>query len=185
MKNYQDLQTLYSLPEISENCVAIDVAFGFICAIASSEVEIENWMPMLFLDENCNFSNEQVAGDFAQVILATHQQAMQCFQEQTPLILATDSSEASKDLAISNFANGYLQAEILIDNMQTGAKSAIANDLQQTCLLLLDKLASYETDDVQKLAVFKQLPSESEIIGLLPVLLSRYGHQCLVGKSSC
>ena len=56
--------------------------------------------------------------------------------------------------------------------------SIVAN-LQQTCLLLLDKLATIETNDTQKQAIFEQLPTRDEIIALLPILLSNYGHHCL------
>ncbi|PKG39963.1 UPF0149 family protein [Psychromonas sp. Urea-02u-13] len=185
MKNYQDLQKLYNWSEISESCVDIDFAYAFICAMASSELELEQWMPMLFLSGESCFSNEKLATDFAQVALAIYQQSMHCFQQQLPLSLESDNKQNPQVLKIVDFAQGYLQAVMLIDNMQLGPEGETAINLQQTCLLLLDKLASSETEDAQKLALFEQLPSESDIISLLPTLLSRYGHQCLVGEAAC
>jgi yecA family protein len=185
MKNYQDLQKLYKLSEISESCVDVDFTYAFISAMATSELELEQWMPMLFLSGESCFSNEQLATDFAQIVLAIYQQARHCFQQQIPLALENDNKQTPQTLKIVDFANGYLQAVMLIDNMQVGPEGETAINLQQTCLLLLDKLASSETEDIQKLALFEQLPSESEIISLLPTLLSRYGHQCLVGEASC
>ena len=179
MKDYQSLQKRYVLAEINESCVDIDFAYGFICVMASSELELEQWMPMLFVTGEATFSSDQLASDFAQTVLAVYQQAMQCFQQQIPLALQSDN------LKIADFAKGYLQGIMLIDDMQVSPEDEVVADLQQTCLLLLDKLASSETDDVQELALFEQLPSETEIKSLLPTLLSRYGHQCLIGKVSC
>jgi hypothetical protein len=70
---------------------------------------------------------------------------------------------------------------MLIDNVQAlrFPDGSAEDNLQQTCLLLLDKLATTKTNDPQKLALFEQLPTTDEIIALLPTLLSRYGAQCL------
>lgn len=182
MQNYHNLQKLYSVDEIKESCVEIDFAYAFICAMASSELELEQWMPLLFLSGESHFSNEKLASEFAQIVLAIYQQAGDNFQENVPLVLTIESSMSP--MAIENFANGYLQALLMIDNMQIlhFAEDSLAANLQQTCLLLLDKLVSVETTDIQKLQMFEQLPSRSEIMTLLPSLLSGYGHQCLLAK---
>lgn len=186
MKNYQDLQKLYTLAEIQTQCVDIDFAYAFICAMASSELDLQQWMPMLFISDNHHFSDEKIASEFGQTILVIYQQAMQCYQDEKSLPLQLEQSASSTGQSWVNFANGYLQALMLIDNLQLTQfqeNSAIAQ-LQQTCLLLLDKLATIETDDLQKQALFEQLPSNNEIITLLPTLLTSYGHQCLSEQSN-
>jgi yecA family protein len=181
IENYKALQSLYLVPEITENCVDIDFGYAFICAMASSGLELEQWMPLLFIDGESSFSNEKLASDFAQSVLALYQQANQTFQQGLPLQLMVQNSTSVEQDARFNFANGYLQALIMIDNMQLSQfeeGSAEAN-LQQTCFLLLDKLVTLETEDAQKLALFAQLPTNSEIIALLPELLTHYGKLCL------
>jgi len=181
MKNYQDLQKLYELPEINKQCVDIDFGYAFVCAMASSELDLQQWMPMLFINENHSFSDEKIASAFAQTIIAIYQQTIKTYQSDSPLPLCLEQRLCASESASVCFASGYLQALMLIDNLQLvqlREDSPIAQ-LQQTCLLLLDKLATTETDDAQKLALFEQLPTNTEIIALLPILLSSYGHQCL------
>jgi len=185
MNNYNNLQKLYQLTEIEEGCVNIDYCHAFICAMASSELDLQQWMPLLFISGESSFSNEQLAADFAQSVLAIFQQAHSDFSANKPLAMMIESSTASNEEAAVNFADGYLQALIMIDNMQLHrfAEGTQEANLQQTCFLLLDKLATIETKDEQKLALFAQLPSESEIVALLPVLLSNYGLVCLSDKA--
>jgi len=181
LESYKKLQKLYALPEINESCVELDFGYAFICAMASSEFELEQWMPLLFASGESSFSNESIAGDFAQSVLAIYQQAKHYFEQGRPLPLMIQSSTAVEQEATFNFANGYLQALIMIDNMHMSRfeeGSAEAN-LQQTCFLLLDKLATLETEDAQKLALFAQLPTNSDIVVLLPELLTHYGKLCL------
>lgn len=185
MNNYNNLQKLYQVTEIEEACVNIDYCHAFICAMASSELDLQQWMPLLFISGESSFSNEKLASDFGQAVLAIFQQAHSDFTANTPLAMMIESSSASNEEAAVNFADGYLQALIMIDNMQlhTFAEGTQEANLQQTCFLLLDKLATIETKDEQKLALFAQLPSESEIVMLLPVLLSNYGLVCLSDKA--
>lgn len=182
MQNYQHLQQLYLLVEINESCVDIDFAYAFICSMANGELELQQWMPMLFLVEEHSFSSEELASDFANRVLSIYQQAIKSFQNNTPLILSLEATLLDADKAIVNFANGYNQGLMLIDNLQLApfAENSPTINLQQTCLLLLDKLSTPQTDDMQRLAFFEQLPNRDEIISLLPSLLANYGHQCLL-----
>lgn len=177
MNNYKKLQNLYGLAEIQQSCVDIDFCYAFICAMASSDLELQQWMPLLFISEESHFSNEEIATDFAQTVLALYQQTQQVFSENIPLLFSISSNEN----ATRQFAYGYLQALMMIDNLQVASfpEGSELGNLQQTCLLLLDKMATAETEDAQKLALFAQLPKNSEIIALLPTLLSHYGHLCL------
>tara|TARA_R110001583_G_scaffold16561_17_gene67911 strand:- start:6290 stop:6895 length:606 start_codon:yes stop_codon:yes gene_type:complete len=192
MKDYQDLQTLYQIADINENCIDIDFAYAFIAAMASSELDLSQWMPMLFVNADESLSSEKVANNFAQAVLAIYENCRDRLQQQLPLYIPDEKSlvegenvlpydEAIHHQKISQFAKGYLQALMLIDNVQAlrFPEGSVEGNLQQTCLLLLDKLANPQTTDPQKLALFEQLPSSDEIIALLPILLSRYGAQCL------
>jgi uncharacterized protein YecA (UPF0149 family) len=182
MEDYQNLQKCYVVTEINENCVDIDFAYAFICGMANSELELVQWMPMLFLSEEVGFSNEKIASEFAQAVLTLYENTCENFLQKKPLLLPCEISVKSYNEATKHFASGYLQALMLIDNSQglRFTEGSIEGDLQQTCLLLLDKLATTETEDQNKLALFEQLPSESEIVILLPSLLSRFGQQCLL-----
>ncbi|MEI6897114.1 MAG: hypothetical protein V5786_06460 [Psychromonas sp.] len=184
MNNYNNLQQLYGLSEIQENGVNIDFCYAFVCAMASSELTLQQWMPMLFTSGEGRFSSEKVASDFGQVILSIYQKANRCFTENSPLSLMIGNSLSGTEEAIMHFSRGYLHALLIIDNLQSVVfpeGSAEAN-LQQTCLLLLDKLASVATQDAQKITLFEQLPSQHDIVLLLPALLSRYGQQCLMAN---
>lgn len=173
MQDYQDLQKLYAIAEINESCVNIDFAYAFISAMASSELDLSQWMPMLFVNQKDSLSGEQVATELAQKVVVIYENCQQNFALRTPLYVPESD--------VIQFANGYLQALMLIDNVQALRFTAgsAEDNLQQTCLLLLDKLATPETNDAQKLAMFEQLPSSEEIVTLLPSLLSHYGAQCL------
>jgi len=185
LNNYKKLQALYTIAEIQENCVNVDYCHAFICAMASSEVDLQQWMPLLFIAGESKFSNEQLASDFGQVVLAIFQQAHTTFSANESLALMIENSVSSIEEAAVNFADGYLQALIMVDNMQLHRFAEDSDDanLQQTCFLLLDKIATIETKDEQKLALFAQLPSESEIVAILPVLLGRYGQACVSSKA--
>jgi len=185
VNHYNNLQKLYAIDEIEKNCVNIDFCHAYICAMASSELELQQWMPLLFISGESHFSNEQIATDFAQTVLAIYQQTHETFNQATALSLMIENSTSSIEEAAVNFADGYLQALIMIDNMQIHvfAEGSDEANLQQTCFLLLDKLATIETKDEQKLALFEQLPDESEIVALLPILLGRYGKACVSSKA--
>lgn len=185
LENYKSLQKLYALTEINENCVDIDFGYAFICAMASSELELDQWMPLLFVSGESCFTHERIANDYAQSVLAIYQQMNASFEQGIALPLMLEQSMSTNENAIFNFASGYLQALIMIDNMQMNqfVEGSPEANLQQTCFLLLDKLATIDTDDVQKLALFEQLPQQHEIITVLPSLLGNYGHLCLSVKS--
>lgn len=182
MKDYQDLQKLYSLAEVQEKCVDVNFAYGFISAMAASALDLSQWMPMLFVNESESLSSEKIASDFALAVLAIYENSHQALQQQIPLCLPIDKNVLAEDDKICQLANGYLQALMLIDNLQAlrFPEDSAEDNLQQTCLLLLDKLATPKSNDPQKIALFEQLPSNEEIVTLLPMLLSRYGAQCLL-----
>lgn len=184
LENYKNLQTLFALTEINESCVDIDFGYAFICAMAGSDLELEQWMPLLFVSGESCFSSEEVANDFAQSVLTIYQQVNACFEQGLELPLLLEHSLSTHENATFNFASGYLQALIMIENIQVNPFSEGSSEanLQQTCFLLLDKLATIETDDAQKLALFEQLPQHHEIVALLPSLLGNYGHLCLMVK---
>jgi uncharacterized protein YecA (UPF0149 family) len=187
MQDYQDLQKLYALAEIEENCVDVNFAYAFISAMAASELELSQWMPMLFINDSGSLSSQEIASDFAQAVLAIYENSHQKLQQQIPLYLPIIENVSEENESLSQYANGYLQALMLIDNIQVlrFPDGSTEDNLQQTCLLLLDKLASFKTNDPQKLALFKQLPTNEEIVSLLPTLLSRYGMQCLLLTGDC
>ncbi|AGH80785.1 yecA family protein [Psychromonas sp. CNPT3] len=182
---YQKLQQLYRHEEIQSLCVDKDFMFAFIIAMASSkdEIELQQWINMLRKDQ-CDpvFSTTELATQFAQVILAIFSCAQGCFQNNTPLALNSecwlDDKQQLRPIA-SAFALGYIDAlefiNTLCDDATTNETTA---NLQQTCFLLLSKLAYPDTLDVALRTLFLDLPEYDEILRCLPTLLTTYGFQC-------
>ncbi|WP_193755512.1 UPF0149 family protein [Psychromonas sp. psych-6C06] len=183
MNNFERLEQIYQVNEISEHCVDINFAYAFVCAMACCELELEQWMPSLFLNGISDFSNATLATEFANAILAIYEQSERDYSNTAELNI--DAIVLADERRVHAYANGYLQAMILFDNLEinTFCEGSPEANLQHTCLLLLDKLTFNEEVDEQKKAVFAQLPEYSEIIALLPTLLGRYGQQCKLAKA--
>ena len=188
MKSYQQLQKIYAQPEIAKQCVDINFAYAYICAMASSNLPLEQWMPHLFSTQQNTFSSEALATNFAETVLAVHSQTVHHLENDIPLTLAVDNqinNKAGLSDATITYTQGYLHALSMLENLQPVSfeEGSDASNLQQTCLLLLDKIASWDTTDSEKLAMFELLPSHSECIDILPTLLCRYGYHCLKKNS--
>ena len=189
MKNvstpYQALFEIYQYSEVKNNVREVDEMLGFICAIAASPVplELQDWFPYLWKQGvEPSFANEKLAIDFASATLAFYENCLLNYQQCKPLVLP-DGCWLDKSQLVSGqgvaFASGYLLAFNSIEaywqalNLPAGSEP---DQLLQTSMLLLSKMATSETTDLQMQALFAQLPDLPEIVSALPRLLSTLGH---------
>ncbi|WP_028862102.1 UPF0149 family protein [Psychromonas aquimarina] len=184
-KAYQVLINVCEIPEIKKNARGCNEILGFISSIAAApvQVEIEQWMPFLWAEDSApSFSDEQTAVDFAAAVLQFYEQCLVCYQQLLPLPLPTEQW-LDQELQVTAqgrlFAAGYLSAFHSIEavwqslDLQPGSE---AEQLLQTSMLLLSKLAASDSDETQMQFLFSQLPDMPEIVDLLPALLSKLGH---------
>ncbi|WP_019615949.1 UPF0149 family protein [Psychromonas ossibalaenae] len=184
-KAYQLLFNVCEIPEIKKNARECSEIIGFITSIAAApiQIEVEQWMPFLWAEDSApSFSDEQMAVDFAASTLHFYEHCLSCYQQSLPLSLPTDQwlDEGLQVTAQGRvFAAGYLSAFQSIEalwqslNLQPGSEP---EQLLQTSLMLLSKLASPDSADAQIQLLFSQLPDMPEIVDSLPALLGRLGH---------
>jgi yecA family protein len=153
---------------------------GFICSVQAVPelVDLEQWLPLLWEEgADISFDNEQQASEYAQTIFNIANEIELLYQQSIPL----QDLECEKWLDCENnintkgiqFAQGYLAAielfnaqwSVIDDNDQT-------QHLLQTVILLLSKLAPAKHIDENLTAIFEQLPTPVEIVGILPLLLT-------------
>ncbi len=184
-KAYQMLINVCEIPEIKKNARECSEILGFITSIAAApmQIEIEQWMPFLWAENAApSFSDQQTAVDFATSTLQFYEHCLSSYQQSLPLSLPTDQW-LDEDLQVTAqgrvFAAGYLSAfhsiEALWQSLDLPPGSE-AEQLLQTSMLLLSKLASPDSGDAQMQFLFSQLPDMPEIVASLPALLSRLGH---------
>lgn len=187
MKSYQAVIDLYATSEIKESIRDIHESLGFIVAISLSpqSIELQNWLPLLAKQGGeLSFSNEQLASDFASVTLAFNQQCLTESQALTPLNLPSelwlddnDKISQSGHLFAIGFLSGFNAFESMWDALASNPES---EQILQTTMLLLSKMAGLNSEDPQMQALFEQLPSMAEIVDSVPTLLSALGHVSVV-----
>ena len=186
---YQALTELWQTPEIKNNAREINEMLGFISVIAASPepLELQDWFPYLWAQGlSPTFSNEALAQAFAAAVLQYYESCIVNYQQATPLGLPAmqwlDEYQEVTDQGIA-FASGYLAGFHSIEhcwqrlNLAAGSAS---EQLLQTTMLLLSKMATPNTSDPQMQALFVQLPDMPEIIHSLPSLLSALGNASLL-----
>lgn len=185
MKTCQAVIDLYEVSEIKEFNRDVHESLGFITAVALSpqRVELQNWLPLL-AKQGCelSFSNEQLASDFAAVMLAFYEQCFTRCQTLTPLNLPVElwldeNLQISKQgtLFAIGFLSGFQSVESIWNDLALASGSE-SEQILQTTMLLLSKMAGLNSDDPQMQALFEQLPSMVEIVNSVPTLLSALGH---------
>ncbi|WP_022942187.1 hypothetical protein [Psychromonas hadalis] len=142
-------------------------------------------MELIWLDKKePSFENDERAILYSQTLLALISETETLFNENIPLPIETkdwlDHSGNPTYQAVS-YTSGYLRGLEL--SIQARDPYGVIDDedkaqLQQTCLLLLSKVAHYQTEDKTLQTLFSGLPEYKEIIAVLPKLLSQYGFNC-------
>ena len=184
IKPYHALVDLCQLPEIKENAREVNEMLGFICAIAASPetLDLPDWLPDLWAQGLPSFSNAALASDFAAATLQFYEYCLVNYHQSMPLSLPLvswlDEYLQITDEGIA-FASGYLAGFRRTEqfwkeiNLISGSES---EQLLHTTTLLLSKMATINSTDLQMQALFIQLPNMDEIINSLPLLLSAFGH---------
>ena len=188
IKAYQALVTLCQNPEIKDNAREVNEMLGFISAIAASPepLDLQQWFPYLWTQGEPLFSHEALAVDFAGAALQFYEACLVNYQQAKPLLLATelwlDEYQEVTEQGIA-FASGYLSGFHNTEeswqtlNLTPGSEP---EQLLQTSMLLLSKMATPNSNDPQMQALFVQLPGMQEIVSSLPLLLSALGHFSIV-----
>lgn len=153
---------------------------GFICSVQAVPqlVELQEWLPLLWQEgADISFENEQQASEYAQTIFNIANEIESLYQESTPLQDLDCEKWLDCDHNINikgaQFAEGYLAAiELFNSQWSVIDDDAETQNLLQTVILLLSKLAPTEEIDGNLSAIFEQLPTPAEIVAILPLLLT-------------
>jgi uncharacterized protein len=153
---------------------------GFICSVQAVPelVDLQDWLPFLWQeDADISFENEQQAAEYAQTIFNIANEIESLYQQSTPLQELECEKWLDCDHNINikgeQFAAGYLAAieafnsqwSVIDDRVET-------QNLLQTVILLLSKLAPAKDVDANLTTIFEQLPTAAEIVAILPLLLT-------------
>lgn len=192
MKTCQAVIDLYEISEIKESNRDVHESLGFVTAVALApqRVELQNWLPLLAKKgTELSFSNEQLASDFAAVMLAFYEQCFIRSQTLTPLNLPVqlwqdENSQITKQgrLFAIGFLSGFQLIETMWDELELPAGSE-SEQILQTTMLLLSKMAGLNSDDPQMQTLFERLPNMVEIVNSVPTLLSALGHISVVNEN--
>jgi len=184
----QLLIEIYRNPEIQQNVRGINELQGFICAVAAlpEALELQDWFPCLWISGNePSFNSEALAIDFASAVLPLYEHFLLSYQQTEPLKLSSQlwlDEDCLVTAQGSAFASGYLFGFQYFEqrwqnlNLSDGSE---AQQLLQTTLLLLAKMATPNSDDPQMQALFIELPEMQEIVSTLPQLLAALGHSLI------
>ena len=193
IKPYQALVALCQNPEIKNSAREVNEMLGVICAMAASPepLELQEWFPYLWKQESePSFSSETLAVDFAQAVLQFYENCLLNYQQAKPLLLPTElwlneyGEVSEQGIA---FASGYLSGFHNSEeswqtlNLVPGSEP---EQLLQTSMLLLSKMATPNSNDPQMQALFVQLPGMPEIVSSLSQLLGALGHFSAVADNN-
>lgn len=185
IKPYQALEEICQSPEIANAVREVNEMLGFICAVAASPqpLDLQEWFPSLWTQGSApSLSSENLAVEFAAAVLQFYENCLLSSQHGQPLLLPTelwldDARQVTEQGRA--FACGYLTGFHHIEEIwqaQNVAPASEPEQLLQTTLLLLSKMAATSNTDPQMQALFVQLPSMQEIVSSLPPLLSALGN---------
>jgi len=157
---------------------------GFICSVQALPelLDLDQWLSYLWKSNaEMSFDNEQQATDYAKSVIALTNEIQTAYQEAIPLngLQCHDWLTPDKQLSEQaiQFASGFLAAvEIFNEQWTTVEGDSNSENILQTTILLLTKLAPADANDPQFLAIVDQLPEYHEILSILPQLLSNLAY---------
>ncbi len=188
IKPYLALVELCQNPEIKNNAREAHEMLGVICAMAASPepLELQQWFPCLWANgKEPSFSDEALAVDFASAVLQFYEHCLLHYRQGKALLLPEQcwlNQEQQVTEQGRAFAAGYLSGFHYNEvnwqalNWPPGSEP---EQLLQTSMLLLSKMANPESHDPQMQALFAQLPDMPEIIASLAQLLAVLGNVSL------
>jgi uncharacterized protein len=182
---FQPLIAAYDHHDVKQYLREPHEVLGFICAIAASPslVELHDWFPFLWKNNvDPSFADEEIAAEFATAALQFQAHCQTSYRQSKGLNLPVDDwlhDDSQFTAEGSCFASGYLLASHAIEvhwqalNLQQGSEP---EQLLQTTMLLLSKMATPNTDESEMQVLFAQLPEAKEIVRVLPQLLMTLGN---------
>ena len=184
----QLLIEIYQHPEIQKNVREINEIQGFICALAAlpEALELQDWFPCLWRPgREPLFSSEALAIDFASAVLPVYEHFLLSYQQRESLSVSSQlwlDEDCQLTKQGSAFASGYLSGFQYFEQRWQNLNLSDGSEVQQllqTTLLLLTKMATPNSDDPQMQALFMDLPEMQEIVSALPQLLAALGHSLI------
>ena len=157
---------------------------GFICSVQALPelLDLEQWLSYLWLDGvDISFDNEQQAAEYAKQVLALVSNIQNLYQQAIPLDDLNSQQWLTEQDTLSDyaiqFASGFLVAiELFNDHWVMVEQDFNTQNILQTTILLLSKLAPAENIDQQHVELLTQLPEPVEILRILPQLLSNLAY---------
>jgi len=153
---------------------------GFMCSVQAIPelVDLEEWLFYLWRDGNISFDDQAQATEYAQHILRLTTHINERYEQALPLTeLHCEHWLTETSTAANEFSAGFLAA-IDVFNTRWLAVDADPNaqNLLQTSILLLSKLAPADQVAAETATLFEQLPDASEILAILPTLISQLAY---------
>ncbi|MBB1272427.1 UPF0149 family protein [Psychromonas sp. SR45-3] len=182
----------------SENCQQLQqlrptyYQLGFICSVQALPelIDLEQWLGYLWQEgADMTFENQQQAADFANNVLKLVAELQSLYQQAIPLNGLNCKTWIDNEQILSvnavQFSAGFLAAIELFNSHWLGLEDQPeGQNLLQTTILLLSKLAPAEDVDQTLLDLFQQLPETDEILQILPQLLSNLAYSAASISSS-
>lgn len=152
---------------------------GLICSLQAlpALLDLEQWLLHLWQDQIISFDDEKQAADYAKTVLKFVSTVQASYEEALPLNELECTKWLNEDKSVAQngieFATGFLAAiELFNAEWLVVEHDENTQNILQTTILLLTKLAPPEEIDQQLNDLFEQLPEFSEILHILPQLLS-------------
>ena len=157
---------------------------GFICSVQAlpEMVELEQWLSYLWLEGvDISFDGEEQASEYAKKVLNLVAEIQQMYQQAIPLEGLNSQQWLTQENVLTDdaiaFASGFLVAIELFSDQWTSVEQDVnTQNILQTTILLLSKLAPAENIDKQHKELLAQLPEPIEILRILPQLLSNLAY---------
>jgi len=157
---------------------------GFICSVQAlpEMVELEQWLSYLWLEGvDINFDDEEQAIEYAKKVLNLVSEIQNMYQQAIPLDGLNSQQWLTQENTLTDdaiaFSSGFLVAiEQFSDQWASVEQNVNTQNILQTTILLLSKLAPAENIDLQHTELLAQLPEPIEILRILPQLLSNLAY---------
>lgn len=157
---------------------------GFICSVQALPelLDLDQWLHYLWQSEaEVSFDNEQQATAYAEKVLALTHEIQSAYQEAIPLNGLQCEHWLTPDNVLTahavEFCSGFLAAiELFNEQWESVEGDTNSENILQTTILLLTKIAPVDANDPQFLAIVDQLPEYHEILAILPQLLSNLAY---------
>lgn len=176
---FTDFVTFNETHPLAENLKPAYYQLGLICSLQAlpTLLDLEKWLLHLWQDQTISFDNERQAAEYAQKVLELVGAVQSSYEEALPLSELGCTTWLNEDQLVGQngveFAAGFLAAiELFNAEWLVVEHDENTQNILQTTILLLTKLAPPEEVDQQLIDLFEQLPAFSEILHILPQLLS-------------